>query len=309
MINRRTNARNQKGFLFFLLCSIPGKCSTMKKLLVFMLFILAGYSQAEAQIIKRECSSKMRKLAGKKVDSTLLQQRRQALRMTATTPYIIKLFVVIFANSDGSHVAASQADVRRQIANMSTFYAPHNICFILSATQQVNNSDLNNQDADNEEDDLSPYVRDNHITVFVHNDLFGDDGGLNGNAYGIPNNYLSIAGSAISSTDNISTLAHEMGHCFGLYHTFEDANGVENVARSGGCRNCEDNGDYLCDTQADRDTDPDFINANNCTYTGLRRDDCGSHLLMEPENIMTYGRRAAGTISPQRREAVRETLL
>lgn len=257
------------------------KCPAMKKIFLLLFLFTAGYA-ATAQ---RDCTKKMRKLAGK-IDSAQLHQRPQG------GAYMLKLFVVIFANNDGSDVAATQADVRRQITNMANFYAPHNICFSLGAIQQVNNTTLNGMDADDEESLLDPYIRTGYITIFVHNSLFDDEGTLNGIAYGIPNYYLSIVGSAVADTNNISTLAHEMGHCFGLYHTFEDAFGEENVARSGDCKDCEDDGDYLCDTRADRDPISGTFISNDCTYTGSRRDECGSILQMELENIMTYGRRS-----------------
>jgi Metallo-peptidase family M12B Reprolysin-like len=187
----------------------------MKKILLLLVVFITGMA-ANAQ---RDCSKKMRKIAGK-INPELIQQKKRELGIVADAPYMLKLFVVIFANNDGTDVAATQADVRRQIANMSNFYAPHNICFALGAIQQVNSTALNGMDADDEESLLEPYIRAGYITIFVHNSLFDDEGTLNGNAYGIPNYYLSIVGSAVADTDNISTLAHEMGHCFGLYHTF-----------------------------------------------------------------------------------------
>ncbi len=44
-----------------------------------------------------------------------------------------------------------------------------------------------------------------------------------------------------------TTLGHELGHYFGLYHTFERVNGLELVDGS----NCETAGDMICDTPAD----------------------------------------------------------
>lgn len=267
----------------------------MKK--VFSLLLLLCCVQLlPAQEIENWCTKKMRKTAKPKVDSALLWQRMRTLNVTATTPYLIKLFVVIFADDNGSNIAASQTDVLRQITNMMNFYRSHDICFALGALQQVNNSDLNNMIADEEEAELEPYQRSSFITIFVHAKLYAEGETVNGSAYGIPNNYLSISGRAVEDASNISTLAHEMGHCFGLYHTFENlpvVGGEENVARSGGCKDCDTDGDYLCDTQADRDgTSESFIDPTTCTYTGSRRDECGSLLLMEPENIMAYGRRS-----------------
>ena len=260
-----------------------------KTFLILLMLVVSHIIQAQ-----KECSNKMRKIAGL-IDTTLVQQRLRALSVTATTPYIIKLHVVMFATDDGSRVPATHADIRRQIQNMVDFYASHDICFVLGVIQQVNKSALYAMDIAEEEDDLSPYIRPGYVTIFVHNSVFDGVENYNGYAYGIPNSYLSVSGPAIEDTNNISTLAHEMGHCFGLYHTFENipvVGGEENVARSGGCKDCDTDGDYLCDTQADRDpTSLSFIDPVTCTYTGNRRDECGSLLLMEPENIMSYGRR------------------
>jgi hypothetical protein len=261
----------------------------MRALLVLGIVLSCSFITT-AQTRSDRCARPERYKAGKSVDPLLLQQRREALGMEATTPYIIKLYVVIFANSSGA--AANAADVKRQIDNMRGFYAAHNICFILSAIEQVQNADLMGQDVDEEESELEPYLRSNHITIFVHESLWDDDGDLNGYAYGIPNNYLSIVAARVSDTVNISTLAHEMGHDLGLYHTFESAFGWENRARSGSCRDCEDDGDYLCDTQADRELPASSISATTCQFTGTWTDDCGDNVLMEPQNIMTYGRRA-----------------
>ena len=266
----------------------------MKKIVSILLF-LCSIQFAHAQDIEKLCTSKMRKTAKPKVDSVLLKQRLKTLGITATKPYLIKLFVVIFADNDGSNVAATQDDVRRQIANMRDFFSSHDICFALGAIQRVNSTTLNYLNADEEEGPLSEYARSGLVTVFIHKSLFDSDGSVNGTAWGIPNNYLSVRASAIADTNNISTLSHEMGHCFGLYHTFENiffVGGEENVARSGDCKDCDTDGDYLCDTQADRDPiSLTFIDPVTCTYTGNRRDDCGFILLMEPENIMSYGRR------------------
>jgi hypothetical protein len=235
----------------------------------------------------------------KRIDSALLQQRLAARGVAVTLPYPVKIFVVVFADNDGSNVAASETEILRQIQNMQSFYAPRNICFILTGITQVNNSDLNSQDTDSETGELALYLRSDHVTIFVHATLFStSDGSWNGYAYGIPNTFLSIVRSAINSTSNRSTLAHEMGHCFGLYHTFQartTAGGStirENVARSGGCKNCEDEGDILCDTDADRNIDDDEVGATSCNYLGSATDGCGTSLLMTTTNIMTYGRRS-----------------
>ena len=74
------------------------------------------------------------------------------------------------------------------------------------------------------------------------------------------------------------TLAHEMGHFFGLYHTFEGA-GTELVDGS----NCETTGDYVCDTPAD-------INgvSQDCIYADPSTDPNGDYYTPYLSNIMSY---------------------
>lgn len=75
-------------------------------------------------------------------------------------------------------------------------------------------------------------------------------------------------------------LAHELGHFFGLYHTFETASfGVEFIDGS----NCATAGDLICDTQAD----PKGLNDGNCH---LSPQDSSLGRFYEPPvcNIMSY---------------------
>jgi len=83
-----------------------------------------------------------------------------------------------------------------------------------------------------------------------------------------------------------STLIHELGHFFSLYHTHGRGYEKELVTRSAGVRNCEKAGDALCDTAAD----PMILNdvTNDCRYVGTRTDSHGEKYQPDPKNIMAY---------------------
>ncbi|MCH2134613.1 MAG: hypothetical protein MK116_12790 [Phycisphaerales bacterium] len=57
---------------------------------------------------------------------------------------------------------------------------------------------------------------------------------------------IVMQSSCLGYTDVRGVFAHEVGHWFDLFHTFETATGVECVART----NCLNTGDLLCDTPA-----------------------------------------------------------
>ncbi len=265
------------------------------KTIIFLTIIISflGSPIFSQEKISKTCTNKMRKLAGSKLDQNILNIKKQQLRIGANEAYMIKLFVVIFADDDGNNAAAGVDDVRRQIEFMTDYYRPHNICFVLAGTQQSNNTDHNSQFKDSEEDEVAVYRRTGYLTILVHSNLFNEDNeSIGGTAYGIPNNYLSIRGNTLTGTTFNSTLSHEIGHCFGLYHTFETSNGEEHVPRSGDCKNCNDSGDLLCDTQADAELETNEVDASTCNYIGsANRTNCVNQKFpYETENIMAYGR-------------------
>ena len=83
------------------------------------------------------------------------------------------------------------------------------------------------------------------------------------------------------------TLLHEIGHYFGLYHTFETANGIELADGS----NCSTAGDLICDTPADPYKDPGVNNQNIDNFCNLSppvTDAKGDYLTPNTCNVMTY---------------------
>jgi len=81
---------------------------------------------------------------------------------------------------------------------------------------------------------------------------------------------------------NGSTLAHEIGHLFGLLHTHETFRGRELVNGS----NCMVAGDQLCDTPADPNLG--LFGLQGCTYVSNAVDGNGETFRPDPTNIMSY---------------------
>ncbi|MBI1288366.1 MAG: hypothetical protein GC178_12410 [Flavobacteriales bacterium] len=81
-------------------------------------------------------------------------------------------------------------------------------------------------------------------------------------------------------------LTHEMGHYWGLPHTFETGNGVELVDGS----NCQTAGDGFCDTPADPyvQFNPSSQYETNCIFTAQLQDPNGDWYDPDIGNIMSY---------------------
>ncbi|MBC7389208.1 MAG: hypothetical protein H7329_08370 [Opitutaceae bacterium] len=92
--------------------------------------------------------------------------------------------------------------------------------------------------------------------------------------------------SVLIVCNSLNTVAHELGHYFGLDHTFRGS-GSELANGS----NCETEGDFICDTPADPyiSSDPikDYMN-DNCKYISKKKDANGQYYNPDPSNIMSY---------------------
>lgn len=95
-----------------------------------------------------------------------------------------------------------------------------------------------------------------------------------------------------------NALTHEMGHLFGLLHTFETRFGEEKVARpligppltgnsASNCINCGESGDLLCGTDAD-DGQADVTNFSTCEDKNGGKDNCGNEYQRPVSNYMGY---------------------
>jgi len=116
-----------------------------------------------------------------------------------------------------------------------------------------------------------------------------------------------------SCTTDGSSFAHELGHWFNLYHTFQgvsedlDVAEKELVVRGAG-QNCGQIGvgDELCDTPAD----PGLSTGNvtpDCIYVGTEEDADDDMYTPDVSNIMTYGQKACRTFfSPEQIQRMRD---
>lgn len=140
----------------------------------------------------------------------------------------------------------------------------------------------------------SAWPRDRYMNIWVVNSIDSDGEGItlgyaylpyspNGNNYGIliRNDACGTIGTA---TSDGRTLTHEMGHSLGLLHTFQGGWGGDGCHTS----NCQDNGDYCCDTPpVPEATWSCNQSQNNCTSVPFN-DTYGFDAFDQIENYMSY---------------------
>jgi hypothetical protein len=98
----------------------------------------------------------------------------------------------------------------------------------------------------------------------------------------------NLTSNGIVLKDN-SALPHEMGHYFGLSHTFEGGGGQSTELADGS--NCSTSGDEICDTPADPYINPEntanYVNGT-CEFISLKKDANGDYYNPIVTNIMSY---------------------
>src|SRR6218665_1689210 len=190
----------------------------MRNLLIIGLFFFSLLANAQEKRV--ECGTKTPKNA-----RVIAKEDMQRFMRTnaVSEPYCVKAYFTVFADNDGSNRATTDEHVLRQFQNMVNQYAPQDICFTLIGIRQINNSDWNVQEANNEESEMYNLRLSGCLNIFIHKELYLDGKRLNGIAYDIPNTdaFISLVGSNTESSTNLTTMAHEVGHVFGLFHTFE----------------------------------------------------------------------------------------
>ncbi len=101
---------------------------------------------------------------------------------------------------------------------------------------------------------------------------------------------MNDGGIVIVKSHGLMVYAHEMGHYFGLQHTFEGA-GTANAELVDGS-NCLTAGDGICDTPADPflDGSPQnmWLDTVTCEYTYMGQDANGDYYTPYVGNIMSY---------------------
>lgn len=177
------------------------------------------------------------------------------------------------------------------IDSLNNFFEPICVSFEICAFDTISNWQFNELNDNDEWQDMQvKYHKANRINMFFVADTqlpnacgFAGLGGINN---------LESGGIVIQKIDcvgpGIKTIPHEMGHYFGLVHTFV-GNGDELVNGA----NCDTAGDNICDTPADPFVEGDDVAlyvdvGEGCRFISPKLDANGEYYRPDVGNIMSY---------------------
>ena len=215
-------------------------------------------------------------------------------------PYQIHLFKTSSGNSN-----LSLTEIYAEIDSLNYFYANAGLIFIECIAPEIINDDYyydfdyTLQDADV----VSLFYTQNVVNMYFANTVTSWDGSaLCGYSQFPPSDDYVVM--AANCSTNGSTLAHELGHLFGLPHTH---GGSPDELVDGS--NCATEGDYICDTPADPTLSNSLVNTS-CIYTGTATDANGMPYVPDPNNIMSYSRKnCRNYFSPMQYDVINFTYL
>lgn len=201
-----------------------------------------------------------------------------------------KLSIVFYVFLDSMYnPGVTAANINTCITNLNKYFKPICIKFEACSTQYIPEHEYNKWDKPNHEFKITGnsynYFTDKTINIYLVDNIV-NPAGKNGYAY-MPGgkDLIVMKKSALGSLTPI----HEMGHFFGLPHTFADIAGslpdgpsAELVKRT----NCTTNGDGFCDTDAD--PYPTGSSTAPCGYSYGPTDAAGNYYVPPVDNIMSY---------------------
>jgi hypothetical protein len=201
-------------------------------------------------------------------------------------PYFLRIYIHVIRRTDGTG-GQTPEQVREALAYLDQDFNPHNIFFVWDCEiDYIDNTFYYNSNGTSAVFNVNSHTDGIDIYFFRDQPAPGATGNglaqnIGAKAFYVMGNYWNPPyGSLVRS----HVTSHEMGHCLGLWHTFQTQSGCTSFVNGTNCSTC---GDFVCDTPAD----PGWgfqINYPQCTWLNSGNDPNGDPYAPDPHQVMAY---------------------
>ena len=249
------------------------------RLLLLVLFLISCFSKAQNNILPDMVSASkayIDTIIKNYTDEDTMSFSPTSLTSTVRIPVVVHIII-----DNTGQAGVSTSDISTSIGTANSFFKNIGILFYIDQTDYIN--DYNYafiRYGNNLKELLSVYPVKNRINLFLADSiLMGTK-----RSYGYTcfpdapdSNYIFLDKKYISGY----YLTTMLGHYFGLLSTHDTVGGAELASEE----NCDEAGDFICDTYAD----PDLYNQvdTTCNYQGAFRDAHGDFFVPTVANIMS----------------------
>lgn len=249
----------------------------------------------------------------------ILDTLPQQASNSGSSPIRIPIYYFLLREDDGS-TSHGQYDIEESI-NTVNFHFNGLFEFYVCGQVQIDDDkfsvmDLNSTSSDFA--DLHAYVNLNYPLAQNCVKVFFSDGvewaGGNPGGYAFTRIQHGSDGSVFCQDERVQTLSHEIGHYFGLPHTFTDAPNQyvhdlidplnHPVLINGTLRTCKHTGDGFCDTPADRNPQCGVF-SSGCIVTCSTTDPLGLTYGPDPTLLMSYYTECSNRFSLEQSERMK----
>lgn len=203
-------------------------------------------------------------------------------RSSTDAPIFIKVYYHAVRLTNGAGITNKESQASQVITQLERYFSKSKIFFILGGTEYNDCiTDWNAHLIKNMGFLFSINSHSDGVDIYELSDCNINEQ-VAGISQDIPGSAMIIASSSLRMP---TTVAHEMGHCLGLYHTHRGSklsgeDGIEEYADGSNSHNA---GDYVTDTPAD----PNKWNAYG-EYSGFYTDSKGTPYNPDPSILMSY---------------------
>jgi len=274
----------------------------MRILSIFILLFTVSSTSVYSQVLetKNWCLSKCDAAGDEKANFELvsLKMKNDSIKNLHANDAKLKVPLRIgIIQTDTQDVEIKELTIRKGIDKLNESFAGTNLIFYIKKTDVIY-SELKLEDlSQNAYEPYNKFSRqydlENILSIYIfdHRDDFckvsnntiscGRTGGF---SYVLSDLTSNLVMSRFDISD-VKVLAHEMGHFWGLYHTFEEYQfGKDNFDSA----KCSASGDRICDTPPDPGPLYEiYVNYTDCEYKNLKHDN-GADYKPLIQNYMSY---------------------